>query len=179
MASLDRFFLPTGFVLFRNMLIISTVVGMILTLTLSLVFFALMMGGFLLALLAQRFVFREAELKSEVISGLILLLASQTVLLVYPANPVAPLLLGMAVGIVSSRFLLFFVKLSRHCQRGTSQSTYFLSWETGLALGLGVGYGCFTEARDVLLYVGLSMTVIALGMYHFFTHDWFVRHKNR
>ena len=179
MVSLDRFFLPTGFVLFLNMLIISTVVGMILTLTLSLVFFALMMGGFLLALLAQRFVFREAELKSEVISGLILLLASQTVLLVYPANPVAPLLLGMAVGIVSSRFLLFFVKLSRHCQRGTSQSTYFLSWETGLALGLGVGYGCFTEARDVLLYVGLSMTVIALGMYHFFTHNWFVRHKNR
>lgn len=179
MVSLDRFFLPTGFVLFLNLLIISTVVGMMLSLQLPLVFYAVMMGGFLLALLAQRFVFRDAELKSEVISGLILLLASQAVLLVYPENPAAPLLLGMAVGIVSSRFLLFFVKLSRHCQRGTSQSTYFLSWETGLALGLGIGYSCFTELRDMLLYTGLSLTTIALLMYHFFSHKWFVRHKNR
>ena len=178
-ASLDRFFLPSGFVLFLNLLLISTVVGMLLSQPLSLVFYAMMMGGFLLALLAQRFVFRNAELKSEVISGLILLLASVLVQLVYPVSLVSPLLLGMAVGIVSSRFLLFFVKLSRHCQRGTSQSTYFLAWDTGLALGVGIGYCLFYDCRDLLFYTCLCVTGVSLLMYHFVTHRWFMKHKNR
>lgn len=177
-ASLDRFFLPGSFMLFLNLLLISMVVGLILTQPLTMIFYALMMGGFLLALLSQRFIFRNAELESEVVSGLILLLASQLVLLAYNNSPVAPLLLGMAVGIVSSRFLLFFVKLSRHCQRGTSQSTYFLGWETGLALGLGLGCGLFDDS-DVSLYIGLAITFVALMMYHFFTHHWFIIHKNR
>ena len=145
----------------------------------SLLFYALMMGGFLLALLAQRFVFRNAELKSEVITGLILLMAALLVLLTHPASLVAPLLMGTAVGVINSRFLLFFVKLSRHCQRGTSQSTYFLSWETGLTLGLGLGYGLFYDARDVLIYTCLAVTVTSLLMYHFLTHCWFLKHKNR
>lgn len=178
-ASLDRFFLPSGFLLFFNLLLISMVVGLMLSLSLSLVFYALMMGGFLLALLARRFVFSNAELKSEVISGLILLVASLLVLLVYPTSLVAPLLMGTSVGVICSRFLLFFVKLSRHCQRGTSQSTYFLGWETGLALGLGLGYGLFYDARDMLLYTCLGITATALLMYHFLTHRWFLKHKNR
>lgn len=178
-ASLDRFFLPSSLVLFLNLLLISTVVGLTLSLSLSLSFYALMMGGFLLALLAQRFVFSNAELKSEVITGLILLLAALLVLLVYPFSLVPPLLMGTAIGVISSRFLLFFVKLSRHCQRGTSQSTYFLGWETGLALGLGLGYGLFLDSRDMLLYTSLAITVIALLMYHFLTHRWFMKHKNR
>lgn len=178
-VSLDRFFLPSGFVLFLNLLLISTVVGLMLSLSPSLVFYAVMMVGFLLALLAQRFVFRNAELKSEVITGLILLMAALLVLLTHPASLVAPLLMGTAVGVINSRFLLFFVKLSRHCQRGTSQSTYFLGWETGLALGLGLGYGLFYDARDVLIYTSLAVTATALLMYHFLTHRWFLKHKNR
>ena len=178
-ASLDRFFMPGSFVLFINLLMISVVVGLILSLSLSLVFYALMMAGFLLALLALRFAFRNAELESEVVSGLILLFASLLILMVYPSSPVSPLLMGASVGIISSRFLLFFVKLSRHCQRGTSQSTYFLGWETGLALGIGMGYGLFTGMRDMLLYTGIGITVISLLMYHFFTHHWFIKHKNR
>ena len=138
-----------------------------------------MMGGFLLALLAQRFVFSNADLKSEVLTGLILQLASLAVMLIHPVSLVAPLLLGLAVGIICSRFLLFFVKLSRHCQRGTSQSTYFLSWETGLALGLGLGYGVFTGERSMLIYTGIALTAVALAMYHFLTHSWFLKHKNR
>ena len=87
--------------------------------------------------------------------------------------------MGLAVGIVSSRFLLFFVKLSRHCQRGTSQSTYFLGWESGLALGLGLGYGLFYDHRNLLFCTCLTITVMALVMYHFLTHQWFMKHKNR
>lgn len=178
-VSLDRFFLPHGFVLFVNLLLVSIVVGLLLSMPHESVFYGLMMGGFLLALLAQRFVFRDAELKSEVVSGLILLLAALLILLAEPASPVAPVLVGLGVGIVGSRFLLFFIKLSRHCQRGTSQNTYFLGWETGLSLGVGLGYVLFFGQPATLLYTALTLTAAALLMYHLFTHAWFVRNKNR
>ena len=178
-ASLDRFLLPHGFVLFLNLLLVSTVMGLLLSIPQQPLFYAQMMAGFLLALLAQRFVFRDAELKSEVISGLILLVAALLVLLAYPASPVAPLLIGVGVGIIGSRFLLFFIKLSRHCQRGTSQSMYFLGWETGLSLGLCAGYAVFYGHEEGLLYTSLGLVVAALLMYHLFTHAWFLRNKNR
>ena len=178
-VSLDRFFLIHGFVLFVNLLMVSTVIGMLLSLTFEPLFYALMMGGFLLALLAQRFVFRDAELKSEIITGLFLLVAALLVLLVAPASPVSPVLIGLSAGIIGSRFLLFFIKLSRHCQRGTSQSTYFLGWETGLALGLFLGYAFFYQQSQQLLYTALAITGAALLLYHFFTHRWFLEHKNR
>ena len=178
--SLDRFFLPHGTVLFFNLLLFSLVVGLILSRPVAIEFYALMRGGFLLALLAQRFVFRDAELKSEIVSGLILMLAAQFILLGYPESPVAPVLIGLSVGIVGSRFLLFFIKLSRHCKRGTAQSTYFLGWESGLAFGLALGYAVFYGQQNTLLiYVCMGVTTVSLLVYHLFTHAWFIRNKNR
>jgi MFS family permease len=178
-VSLDRFFLTHGFILFVNLLMVTTVIGLLLSMPMEPLFYALMMGGFLLALLAQRFVFRDAELKSEIITGLFLLLAALAILLVAPASPVTPVFVGLSAGVIGSRFLLFFIKLSRHCQRGTSQSTYFLGWETGIALGLCLGYACFYEQPTALIYTALGITSAALVLYHFFTHGWFVKHKNR
>ena len=179
MVSLDRFFLSQGFLLFLNLLLVTTVIGLLLSMSFEPLFYALMMVGFLLALLAQRFVSRDAELKSEIITGLFLLLAALLILLVAPASPVSPVLVGLSAGIIGSRFLLFFIKLSRHCQRGTSQSTYFLGWETGLALGLFLGYTFFYQHPVQLIYTALSITGVALLLYHFFTHRWFIEHKNR
>ena len=179
MASLDRFLLPHSQVLFFNLLLVSVVMGLVLSLPLDIVFYAFMMAGFLLALLSQRFVFRDADLKSEVITGLILVMAALFILLTYFHSPVAPVLLGLGLGITGGRFLLFLIKLSRHCKRGTSQSMYFLSWETGLALGLGLGYAVFSQLLQPLLYTAIVLTAVALLMYHFYTHAWFLRHKNR
>ena len=179
MASLDRFLLPHSQLLFFNLLLVSVVVGLVLSLPLDIDFYAFMMAGFLLALLSQRFVFRDADLKSEVITGLILVMAALFILLTYFHSPGAPVLLGLGLGITGGRFLLFFIKLSRHCKRGTSQSMYFLSWETGLALGLGLGYAVFSQLLQPLLYTAIVLTAVALLMYHFYTHAWFLRHKNR
>ena len=178
-VSLDRFFLTHGFVLFINLLLVTTVIGLLLSMPFEPLFYALMMGGFLLALLAQRFVFRDAELKSEIITGLFLLVAALLILLVAPASPVSPVFVGLSAGIIGSRFLLFFIKLSRHCQRGTSQSTYFLGWETGLAIGLALGYGCFYQQPTLLIDTALALSGVALLLYHFFTHQWFLCNKNR
>lgn len=180
--STDRFLLTNSMPLLVNLLLVSVAVGLLMSLGLSDRFYGVVMMGFLLALLAQRFVFRDAELKSEIVSGLVLLLA---VLIMIYTRPlpivwyVAPLLLGLAVGIVCSRFLLFFIKLSRHCQRGTSQSTYFLGWESGIALGIGLGYAFFMNDDKSLLIVALVLTSATLLMYHYYTHAWFLKNKNR
>ena len=91
----------------------------------------------------------------------------------------SPLFVGFGLGIIGSRFLLFFIKLSRHCQRGTSQSTFMLAWESGVALGIGLGYGVLEGNVSWVMQMSLVFTVAALLMYNFYTHNWFLHHKNR
>lgn len=181
-VSLDRFFLPQGKWLFINLSIITTVVGMLLSVEHSLLFYVMLMGGFFLALLSQRFVFVNADLKSEVITGLILMIMS--FLIRFSGNEdairyISPVMAGCGIGIIGARFLLFFIKLSRHCQRGTSQSTFFLSWEFGLSFGLFIGYGFFYRNMFRLFTISIAFLCLALIMYVFFTHGWYMRNKNR
>ena len=179
---LDRFFLPHGTVLFLNLLLVTVAFGMLLSLQLPVRFYVMMMCGFLGAVLCWRFVFRDAELKSEVVTGLILLVAALIMLLTDSTLPVvgygAPMFVGLGMGLIGSRFLLFFIKLSRHCQRGTSQSTFMLGWESGIALGLGFGLGGFSGAPQLLMFTSLFLMVSALTAYQF-SHSWFMKNKNR
>jgi MFS family permease len=180
-VSLDRFFLPHGFPLFVNLQLIMLAVGILFSVMVSELFFAMMMVGFLGALLAQRFAFTNAEVKSEVVTGLIFMIAALLMLLTRTQQIVhfaAPAFIGFGLGLIGSRFLLFFIKLSRHCQRGTSQSTFLLGWESGIAWGLGLGYALFYGQISRALIVSLVLVVLALIMYNF-THNWFALHKNR
>lgn len=180
-VSFDRFILPHGLPLFFNFLLITLAVGILLSLPSSELFYAMMMVGFLAAILAQRFIFRNAELKSEVVSGLILIITALLMLLTRTQQIVlyaAPFFIGFGIGIIGSRFLLFFIKLSRHCQRGTSQSTYMLGWESGLAWGLGIGLAFMSDMPKQALTVSLILIVAALIMYNFI-HNWFINNKNR
>ena len=181
-VSLDRFFLPQSLPLYFNLMLFAIVVGMLMSLGLSDRFYACIMAGFLLALVAQRVVFPDAELKSEIVTGFILMLMVLILIFTRPLPIVwyvAPLLLGLSIGVVCSRFLLFFIKLSRHCQRGTSQSMYFLGWESGVALGLGIGYGFFFNDDKGNLITCMVLTAVALLSYNYYTHKWFLKNKNR
>ena len=180
-VSLDRFFLPHGFPLFVNLQLIMLAMGILFSTITSELFFAMMMVGFLGALLAQRFVFRNAELKSEVVTGLILIATALLMMLTRTQQIVlfaAPAVVGFGLGLIGSRFLLFFIKLSRHCQRGTSQSTFLLGWESGIAWGLGLGYALFYAQPQQGLITALVLTVASLVIYNF-SHNWFASHKNR
>jgi uncharacterized membrane protein YfcA len=90
----------------------------------------------------------------------------------------APTFIGFGAGVLGSRFLLFFIKLSRHCQRGTSQSTFMLGWESGMALGVGLGVAFFNERPQQALMLAFTLIIVAMLMYQF-THNWFARNKNR
>lgn len=179
LLSLDRFFLTSGWSLFINLFLVTLAVGLLMSLPVTVEAYGMVMLGFLLALLAQRFVFQDAELKSEVVSGLLLIGASLIILLTSRYSPLTTPLLGLGVGLVGGRFLLFFIKLSRHCQRGTSQSTFMLGWESGLAIGVGMGYYFFSGRTQEMLFVTLILDVLALLMYISWTHRWFLNHKNR
>ncbi len=176
--SLDRFLLLRGWPLLLNMVPVMLAVGMLFSMPLPLFFYAWMMVGFLLALLAQRFVFPDAELKSEVVSGMLMMISALLIMLFAPTSVLASPLLGLGLGIMGSRFLLFFIKLSRHCQRGTAQSTFLLGWEIGLAFGIGMGY-MFFEEKESLLKTALLLVSVSLLFYVTYIHRWFITHKNR
>lgn len=180
-VSLDRFFLPHGFPLFFNLQLVTLAVGMILSVVLIEQFYSMMMVGFAVSILSQRFVFKNAELKSEVVTGLILMGVALLMMITRHLPIVmyaAPLFIGMGVGLIGARFLLFFIKLSRHCQRGTSQSTFLLGWESGIAWGVGAGVAIFQGNMTAALIAALVLVIAALAMYHF-THNWFTNNKNR
>ena len=181
-VSLDRFFMPKGWPLILNLVLVTFVMGLLLSTMMSELFYGMVMVGFMVALLAQRFVFRDAEIESEVITSLVLIGVAVLMMLTRHQAVVsfaAPMFIGFGLGIMGSRFLLFFIKLSRHCQRGTAQSTFFLGWEFGLAMGICVGYAYLEQQIAPALQVALCTTVAALLFYHFFTHGWYIRHKNR
>ena len=161
--------------------LVTLAVGIILSVVMIEQFYSMMMVGFAVAILSQRFVFKNAELKSEVVTGLILMGVALLMMITRHLPIVmyaAPLFIGMGVGLIGSRFLLFFIKLSRHCQRGTSQSTFLLGWESGIAWGVGAGVAIFQGNITAALIAALVLVIAALAMYHF-THNWFTNNKNR
>lgn len=177
--SLDRFILTSGWPLLLFLFVFTVAVGLVLALPLNEHFYGLLMVGFLLSLLAQRIVFSNADLKSEVVSGLLFAGAALLLLITNPQSVLVSPLLGFGMGMVGARFLLFFVKLSHHCQRGTALSTFMLGWESGLAVGIGMGYLFFADSRSSLLFVSLALIIIIIGAYVGGLHKWFLANKIR
>lgn len=180
--SLDRFILKQGGWLSVTLVSSTALIGLMLSISFSANFFYLLMFGFVLALLAERFAFANADLKSEGVTGLLLIGVAMLLMLTRTQNIVnliTPTFMGLGIGLIGSRFLLFFIKLSKHCQRGTSQTTFLLSWEFGLGLGLFIGYSLLNQNKDLILEVGIVLTVFTLLIYHFYVHSWYVKHRNR
>ena len=178
----DRFFLPVAKWLFLNLFLICLSVGILMSTQFTAMFYAMVMVGFAIALLAEHFAFVDADLKSQVVAGSILIAAALVMILTRKqmiVNYISPVFVGLGIGLIGSRFLLFFIKLSKHCQRGTAVSTYMLGWESGLAAGLFVGYFFFAEDIHLALSASLACLILAFGLYVVFTHQWYIRKKNR
>ena len=178
----DLFFLPDAKWLFLNLFLICLPVGILMSTQYTAMFYAMVMVGFAIALLAERFAFVDADLKSQVVAGSILIAAALMMILTRKqmvVNYISPVFVGLGIGLIGSRFLLFFIKLSKHCQRGTAVSTYMLGWESGLAAGLFVGYFFFAEDVHLALSASLACLILAFGLYVVFTHQWYIRKKNR
>ena len=180
--SFDRFLLKGSRWLFLNIMLVTSVAGLLLTIEHTPHFYGFVMLGFLVAILAERFAFADADLRSEATAGMIAMGIAILLLITNSQKSVdyiAPVLIGFSIGITGSRFLLFFIKLSRHCQRGTSQSTYLLAWETGIGAGMTVSFGLLGCSQIPVLWVCLGLLAAALILYVTFVHGWYMAHKNR
>lgn len=186
---LDRFLLSRSFPLCLSLALMAAVVGLSLSMPRGMPFYALMGGGLALAMLAEKFAFANANLKSEVLTGLIMIAFTLLLEILVPETDdvrfvTKAVLLGMGIGLIGSRFQLFFVKMAKHCQRGSSQSSYFLSWELGVCLGLFIGMSVrpaegVVSTTDPRAWIALALVVINLLVYNFYIHGWYMRHRNR
>ena len=180
--SCDRFLLKGSHWLFINVALITIVVGVLLSIEHSPRFFGMLMVGFVIAILAERFVFADADLRSEATTGMIVIGIAILLMITRSQESVSyvvPILIGFGVGLIGSRFLLFFIKMSDHCQRGTSQSTFLLAWETGIGTGLSLSYGLFSLEQPLILWLCLGILAVSLILYDTFIHSWYVKHKHR
>lgn len=180
--SFDRFLLKGSHWLFVNVVLVTSVVGVLLSIEHTPRFYGMMMLGFVIAILAERFVFADADLRSEATTGMIVIGIAVLLMITRRQESVSyivPILVGLGVGLIGSRFLLFFIKMSDHCQRGTSQSTFLLAWETGIGIGLVLSYGLFHLEQPLVLWVCLGILAASLILYDTFIHSWYIKHKHR
>lgn len=173
---LDRFWQKNDFLPFVNLMILSLAVGYFISRQEDYQTFIFVAIGLLVAYPVRLMVFEKADVRAEIVSGMILTVAA----LLIPTATSSPhslevsyLLFGAGIGLASSRFLLYFLKLTGHCQRGTAQNTFLLSRECGYALGFIFG------ALQKGPVIPVAAVTVSLLFYLLVTHPWFLKHNDR
>ena len=177
LLSLDRFWQPQAWVLVLNLLPVAIVEGLLLGSLIPPSYMGMAALGLLAAYIVHRNFFESADERADAVAGLLLMMASMALLMMQHETRilyVAFFMLGAGIGWTVSRFLLYFLKLSNHCQRGTLQQTYVLASCSGMCIGF---FLAGTKAGTTLLALILSAT--ALAFYLLVTHRWFKKQGGR
>ena len=190
LCSSDRFLLPSGWLPALNFALIAFIPGLLLPVfrhslsdvwigTIAIPFFAVVGVGFLFSVLLAKLVHRKEKAFRIIILGISLMMVSFILLEELPAF-VSAVLLGLGLGLITPEFLLIFVRLSHHCQRGTANTTHFLAWETGMSLGLAVAcYMSVESSVESIYHLGRMVAPIALLVFVLLTYPYFKRRRVR
>ena len=177
LLSTDRFLFIHSFVLMVNLFPVAMIPTMYLGCLQQVQPMLMMLYGLIGGLLVHRILFSHTDPRADAVSGLLMILTS-SVMILNPAGydfmKTAFLLMGVGVSWFCSRLLLYFLKLSGHCQRGTLQQTYILVLITGNCLGFFLGY----VVPNVFILT-IIVTVFSLFFYIFVAHKWFMRKNVR
>lgn len=190
LCSSDRFLLPRGWLPALNLMLIAFIPGLLLPVFphslsdvmiggLYIPFFAIVGIGFLFSILLARVVHREEETWRMVLLGISLMMVSLFLLGELPIAIVA-VLLGLGLGLVAPEFLLIFVKLSKHCQRGTANTTCLLAWEAGMSMGLATA--CYLSVEysvDTIYHLGRMLSPVMLVFFTLVTYPYFKKKRVR
>lgn len=194
--SFDRFLLLRSWVPAINMILITFVPGLLIPLVhpflndtmwgaVPIPFFTGVGAGYLVSLLlVHLFSVRPLSFLKEktvrvVIIGLSLEILAVSLLMNsgFPVG-VSSVLLGLGLGLVMPEFLVMFVKLSYHCQRGTANTTHLLACEVGITLGIAVA--CYMEMdTHRMLLMGQIAASVALLFFVLVTYPYYIRKKVR
>lgn len=180
--SRDRFWMHNAWPLFLPLVLLMLPVGIGMSSCRTLDFYAMMAAGVCVALVFHMLMFRGADMRAEVTMGCIFVVAAVLLqstgddMTVYRA---AALLYGSGAGLASSRFQLFFNRISDHCERGTAQTTYFLAWETGITLGFLAGCLFSADYPRFTALVAMASVVMAMVAYLAKVNTWVVQNRAR
>lgn len=147
------------------------------------VFFALLSIGLIISRLIGGPSLRRGRVAQNAAGGMIvafcgyLLFASVHNLAAYYASA---LIIGLGSGHMYPAFQTMFINLAPHTQRGTANSTLFISWDTGLGLGVLVG-GVMAEHFGYHSAFWVACFAYLIGVVGFFAYvrNHFLRNKLR
>lgn len=182
-CTFDRFWLPRGFRLFVPLMGVAFSAGLMLGQYRDVEFYLFLAVGFWLALWGHHFFFR-GKLQTELAVGFVVLSASA--LLWGLGGDMEgmewsiALCLGSGLGFVTSRYLLSYIRICEHCERGTAQTSYLLGWDAGLWAGYSVSFGLRTEVGETIYTYIMGAIFVGMGMFHlFWTRLWYMRNKRK
>ena len=193
-CSMDRFLLLRGLIPAFNLILIAFIPGLMLPVLAgapsdvpvggeTVPFFALVGCGFLLSVLIVKLFFRyDNKMWLQIVVGLVTVIGSMAMLFSPETswNAPAAVLMGLGLGLVTPEFLMMFVKLSQHCQRGTANTTHLLAWELGVGLGIASACHLHLTANEQAVYrVGLLSAIVSLAFFVLLTYPYFKRKKVR
>lgn len=160
LMTLDRFFLPSSMHLGLSMFAAPWVFGRMAGLMSGAWPCLCLAFGVLAAFLMQLFVRRRMGQRGIVSFAYLLILVALYMLSVnsFAIVSVAYGMLGLGVGAVSSRHLMDWVTTAQHCQRGTAQNTYILTWRMAFSLGF------LFSACGVLSDFTIDFALSAIGL---------------
>jgi len=179
MFSTDRFILLSGLRYFAMMFFVSFSVGMMLSSHHTTVFFAFLLAGIIVGILS-RFIFGNGyDIIWKAVIGLVLVGISLSMRAlvgdVIQLYHFSAFLLGVSVYLICSFLLARLLATSRHCQRCSAVSTYFLSHESGLAIGLGTGCVMGSGSHLLMLCSLLGISMIVASIYYTVRHIGYKR----
>lgn len=189
--SFDRFLLLRGWVPAINLILITFVSGLLIPLVhpflndfvlgnmgIPVPFFVSTVLGYIFSLFfARLFFFKEKTLRLVII-GIGLEMVAMFLLNTNLSIGISSVCLGLGLGLTMPEFLMMFVKLSHHCQRGTANTTHLLASEVGISLGIATA--CYMELdTDKMLYTGQMVASIALLFFVLVTYPYYIKKKVR
>lgn len=193
--SFDRFLLLRGWLPALNLILITFIPGLLIPLvhpflndaTLGLTGFSIPffvgvgVGYFISLLLARLFLalsfLKETTMRLVMVGIGLEMLAMSFLADGFPISVVS-VLLGLGLGLVMPEFLVIFVKLSHHCQRGTANTTHLLATEVGISLGIAVA--CYLDMDTKrMLHIGQIVALVALLFFLLVTYPYYKKMKVR
>lgn len=180
--SLDRFWLLGSYPLVIILFPVPLCLGVEMVFNMNPLFYLYLLLGFFLSMVLHFVVFYRADVRAEIVTGYMALIASFLILLTQKDSHimlVASTLSGYGVGNVSGRLMSFFTATSRHADRGSAQGTYKLTFECALCIGFFLPCLLCGASANVFYAVSICLCALALFLYLSLVHGWFMKNIKR
>lgn len=180
--SRDRFWLPSSLPLVLVLFPVAFTLGIEMANNLNPLFYAYLLIGFGISMLLHFVVFHHADVRAEIVTGLIAIISAFLLLALQDDEQmviVAAGLTGYGVGNVTGRLLSFLTFTSRHTERGSAQVTYKLTFESALCMGFFLPCVLHCDSPTLFYIASLALVAIALIYYLTFVHNWCIKNAKR